>query len=319
MGSPAEATPGEQHEQLVRELQADGRAPFSRIAQSLGVSEQTVARRYRHLYGMGLRVVGQPVPDRLGRLSWLLRLHCTPDAAAKIADALARRPDTSWITLASGGTELYCGVTTRTHEERDALLLHRLPRTPSLVSVQAYCLLRAFTDTPATSRYPQEPLDRPGLPADDELVALDTTDELLLAELAEDGRRPLPELALAVGRSPSGVKRRLERLRSTGALEFVVDFPPQHFGYYMPVRLWLRVTPGELSTIGTTLAGHPEIIFVAAITGPSNLVATGLFRGNHDLYAYLNDRIGALPGVQSVETAPILREVKRLLYGPLRP
>ena len=33
--------------QLVRALQLDPRAPFSLIAEVLGVSEQTVARRYR--------------------------------------------------------------------------------------------------------------------------------------------------------------------------------------------------------------------------------------------------------------------------------
>ena len=39
--------------QIVRALQIDPRAPFSRIAEVLGVSEQTVARRYRRLRGDG--------------------------------------------------------------------------------------------------------------------------------------------------------------------------------------------------------------------------------------------------------------------------
>lgn len=307
---------GIQHEQLVRALQADGRAPFSGLGEALGISEQTAARRYRRLCAMGLRVVGQPVPDRLGMTAWLLRLHCTPDAAAKVADALARRPDTAWITLASGGTELYCAVTARTPDERDALLLHRLPRTPQLVAVQAHCLLHTFTGTPAARWHPRTP---PGGQDPAEPMALDATDEILLAELARDGRSPLPDLAEATGRSPSGVRRRLERLRTGGALEFLVDFDPQHFGYHMMVRLWLRVTPGELEAIGTTLAGHSEITFAAATTGPSNLVASAVFRSTHDLYHYLNHRIGTLSGVQAVETAPVLREIKRLVYSPRSP
>ncbi len=84
----------------------------------------------------------------------------------------------------------------------------------------------------------------------------------------------------------------------------------------MQVRFWLRVAPGQLGTVGTALAAHPEIPFAAVTTGASNLFATGLFRDTDELYQYLDHRIGTLPGVQSIETTPILREVKRLTYHP---
>ncbi|MFE0043650.1 Lrp/AsnC family transcriptional regulator [Streptomyces albireticuli] len=263
--------------------------------------------------------MGHPVPARLGWTSWLLRLHCAPDTSAKIAEALARRPDTSWITLASGGTELYCAVTARTADERDALLLRKLPHTPSVVSVQAHCLLHTFTGTPAAHPLVPRPAPGPAAPRADSdtagLVRLTAADETLLRELAQDGRAALPQLAEATGLSASSVKRHLERLVSEGALEFTVDLAPQHFGYQMMVRLWLSVRPGKLGTVGATMAGHPEISFVAATTGPSNLVASGVFHGPRDLYHYLDHRVGTLPDVRSVETAPILREVKRLMYG----
>src|SRR5207249_8810987 len=83
---------------LVHALQLDGRAPFSKIAEVLGVSENTVARRYRRLRSGGLlRVVGTTNGYLLGYTSWTIRIRCTPDAAAPIAAALARRPDTFWV------------------------------------------------------------------------------------------------------------------------------------------------------------------------------------------------------------------------------
>ncbi|MCA6091846.1 Lrp/AsnC ligand binding domain-containing protein [Streptomyces sp. SCA3-4] len=91
-----------------------------------------------------------------------------------------------------------------------------------------------------------------------------------------------------------------------------MDFAPRHLGYHLMTHLWLRVAPGEVSAVGHALATHPEIAFAAATTGPHNLVATGVFRGGHDLYDHLDHRIGSLPGIQAVETAPVLREVKRL-------
>ncbi|WP_367139798.1 MULTISPECIES: Lrp/AsnC family transcriptional regulator [Streptomyces] len=318
--------------ELLHALQLDGRAALSRIAHRLGTSERTLARRYSRLRALGLRVVGQPVPARLGMTRWLLRLHCAPGSAGSVAHALARRADTSWISLASGGTELYCALTTPTSHERDALLLEKLPRTPGLTGVGAHCLLRLFTDITSTwyaHGIPFGPARRDGeageeagawvpapeLPELPELpgpLALDTTDRALLTELAEDGRAGLPELAAATGRSPSSVQRRLERLRDQGALGFSVDFAPRHLGYDLMTHLWLRVTPGQVPAVGRALAAHPEIAFAAATTGPHNLVATGIFRGDHDLHHYLDHRIGSLPGIQSVETAPILHEVKRL-------
>ncbi|WP_405803034.1 Lrp/AsnC family transcriptional regulator [Streptomyces sp. NBC_01187] len=309
---------------LLEALQFDGRAPFSHLARRLGVSERTVARRYQRLRGLGLRIVGRPNPTRLGLVRWLLRLRCTPDAAGTIADALARRPDTSWVTLASGGTELYCAVNTRTSDERNALLLHKLPRTPHVLSVSAHCMMRTFVGATSTwhaTRF------RPATPAVDSAVtpadavdsgtrvgplSLDATDRTLFAELARDGRATLPELSKATGRSPSSVQRHLERLRGEDALDLSVDFDPQLLGYHMSTQIWLNVAPAHLRTVGETLAGHPAIAFAAAITGTSNLVASGVFRTPADLYDYIDRRIGPLPGIQNLETTPTLREVKRL-------
>lgn len=302
---------------LLRTLQLDGRVPFSRIARDRSVSERTVARRYQRLRTLGLRVIGRPVSSRLGLTRWLLRLHCTPDAAGAIAEVLARRPDTSWVTLASGGTELYCALNARTAEERNALLLEKLPRTPRVLSVSAHCMLRIFVGATSTwhaTRF--EPQSTAAMVDSGASAAaplsLDTTDRILFTELARDGRATLPELAAAADRSPSSVQRHLDRLRGEGALNLSVDFDPQLLGYHMATRIWLNVTPAHLRIVGETLATHPQIAFAAAITGTSNLVANGIFRDPADLYNYIDRCIGRLPGIQSIETAPTLREVKRL-------
>ncbi len=65
--------------QLVHCLSVDGRASFSRVAEILGVSDQTVARRYRRLRSSGvLRVVGLKARHKIGTLGWFLRMRCVP-------------------------------------------------------------------------------------------------------------------------------------------------------------------------------------------------------------------------------------------------
>jgi len=63
--------------------------------------------------------------------------------------------------------------------------------------------------------------------------------------------------------------------------------------------------------VGEALARHPEIPFVAATTGASNLIASVLCRDDDALYRYLTGRIASLDGVNAVEVAPIIRTAKR--------
>ncbi|MEU0090848.1 AsnC family transcriptional regulator [Kribbella sp. NPDC006257] len=135
---------------LIHALRVDGRAPFSRIGAVLGVSTQTIARRYRRLTAeAGLRVVGLPDPQRAGQTQWLARLTATPHAAQDLAQALARRSDTSWVRLASGGTEIVAVIHT-TAADGNSLLLHDIPRTAGITAVSAHCILHTYLGGPTT-------------------------------------------------------------------------------------------------------------------------------------------------------------------------
>ena len=308
--------------QIVYALHLAGRAPFSRIAEVLGVSDQTVARRYTRLRSTGaLRVVGAPDPRSLGEVAWFVRLHCTPDAAEPLATALAKRPDTSWVRLTSGGTELVCVTRAPVRADGGALLLRTLPRTSRVVTMSAHCLLHVFfggrrspIDKVATLRADQisalsEPESRP------EQVTLTDGDRRLLAELAKDGRTPIPALAAATGWSATTVRRRMTELRERGAFFYDVEFDRDLFAMTVSAMLWLSVHPAELDRAGRELAEHPEVAFAAATTGPTNLYASLATSGVDALYRYLTERVAVLPGVTAVESAPVMRSIKG--SGPL--
>ncbi|MFJ9821828.1 Lrp/AsnC family transcriptional regulator [Streptomyces sp. NPDC101151] len=312
---------------LLQALQLDGRAPFSRIGEVLGVSDQTVARRLRRLRTTaGLRVVGMVDETRLGRASWIVRLRCTPDVAEQLATALARRSDTTYINLISGGTEVLCAMRPRSRQDRDELLFDRLQRTPRVVSVSAHCLLHMFYGGPlgwldkiqALDADEEEALRPPRIEPDDAPVHLDEVDEALVALLRRDGRATFSELQTATGQSESVVKRRVERLRVSGALYFDVQHDSASLGLGVGAMLWLTVAPSALADVGHALAKHREVGFAAATTGQANLVASVATAGTGELYHYLSEKIGALQGVQSVESTLTLRQVKQLTYEPTR-
>jgi DNA-binding Lrp family transcriptional regulator len=306
---------------IVHALHLDGRASFSRIASVLGVSDQTIARRYRQLRSTGsLRVVALPDAARLGWTEWFVRVQVTPDAAAPVADALARRKDTSWVCLTSGGTQIVCVTRARSTHERDALLLGQLPRTPRVIGMTAHCLLRIFAGGPSgwhgradaltAEQTAALALRRPATPQQPTVLRAD--DERLLAAVARDGRVTYPEIAQATGWSPMTAQRRLERLRQSGALFFDVDIDPLLLGYETLAVLWLTVDPARMRATAQALADDPAVAFAAATTGPTNLLAFAACRDVDGLYDLLESGIGQLPGIRHIESAPILRNSKRV-------
>ena len=319
--------------QITHMLTLEARASFRTIAEVAGISDQTAARRYRRLAeSAGLRVLGVPDGSRLGWVDWFVRLQTTPGSADSIAAALARRPDTQWVNLASGGTEIVCMVQARTPEQRDALFLRGLPGSRRVVQISAHSILHNYTpkawygirsalspeqlemlcnsggrppEAPRSwggSAPPHTPLAPPGLAAED---------EPLLAELASDGRASSAALAAAIGWHESTVRRRIDELRRAGLLHFEVDLDGRALGMNVYVMLWLSVEPARLDEAGRALAEHPEVAFAAATTGPANLISTALFSDTDHLYQYLTGELARLPGVRSVETAPIIRTLKR--------
>jgi DNA-binding Lrp family transcriptional regulator len=307
--------------QLAQCLGVDGRAPFSAIAEVLGVSDQTVARRYRRLRSAGaLRVVGLKYPKSGGYANWFLRLRCVPGSGEAIAAALARRADTAWVQLLSGDTEVLCSLRGDGSDGTESLLT-RLPRSGRIVAVTAYSRLHMFTGGPdalgfmdvlpadrvAPLRVPASARPRPadaGQPPSD----LDTA---LFAALALDGRTPYADIAAATAYSETTVRRRVEQLRETGVLYFDLEFDIPAFGFRSSAWLFMSVPPSHLADVGSALAKFPEIAYVTATTGPANLAACVVCRDEESLYEFLTVKVGALPGVERVETAPIIRTVKQ--------
>jgi DNA-binding Lrp family transcriptional regulator len=323
--------------QLTQCLGMDGRASFSAIAEVLGVSDQTIARRYRRLRSAGaLRVVGIKYPKASGYGGWFLRLRCVPGAGMAIAEALAKRPDTAWVQLLSGDTEVLCALRgTGLGADTTQSLLARLPRSGRIVAVTAHSRLHMFTGGPdalgffdVLPRERVEPLRRhPARPsaagtstagastagATGQPVAAedDELDAALFAALAADGRTPYADLAAGAGWSETTVRRRMDQLRDAGVLQFDLEADMATFGFRTSAWLWLSVPPSHLAEVGTALAKFPEVAYATATTGPANLAACVVCRDEEALYEFLTGKVGALPGVERVETAPIIRTVKQ--------
>lgn len=314
--------------QLLHALLVAPRASFRLLGEVIGVADQTAARRYRRLTEtVGLRVHGAVNGQRAGRTDWLVRIQAAPGSSERIAAAIARRPDTRWVRLFSGGTEIVCTLQARSPEQPTALFLRALPGSRHVTGITAHSILNVFSPAGfgalagalsagqlaalrAEARSPAQdaaPAEEPASAA-----VLRPDDEPLLAALSRDGRAPVSALAGVTHWHESTVRRRIADLQRAEVLYFDLDVDDSVLlGVNAHVMMWLAVEPAHLDAAGRALAGHPEIPFAAATTGPTNLVASALFRDTAELYAYLTTRLTGIPGLRSVETAPVIRTVKR--------
>jgi DNA-binding Lrp family transcriptional regulator len=303
--------------QLLHALGVNGRASFRLIASVIGVSEQTAARRYRRLKHAGLvRVLMLAAPDPADR-GQLVRLEVQPQAVRTVADALARRPDVSWLRLMNAGAEILFAVRARTPADRDSLLLDQLPRTGRVLRTTVYSVLHHFR-TPGEADWAGFPdqldpeqrrqllVDGPDRP----LIRTEATDQPIVDELSVDGRATYARLAQVSGMSESAAARRLELLMHTGALYSDVDIASELLGYPAGATLYLEVTPSRVPTVGTLLAAHRPTAFVAAVGGSANMVAAIRCRDVAEIYQYVTATLGQVKGVEHVEVSTVSRTVK---------
>ncbi|MEV0250157.1 AsnC family transcriptional regulator [Nocardia sp. NPDC050712] len=313
--------------QLAHALQVDGRVPFSLVGSVLGVSDKTVARHYARLRAArAVRVVADCSIYTTGRTAWALRIRCTPGLAESIAEALARRPDTGYIALTSGGADVV-GVVQNFDEAETTALLGALRKTSGVQAVTGHRLLHGFASElhtfmpkhgPLTADQiralrPDDVVPPPGVTLSNEGIAavtLTAQDQRLLAALSLDGRRDFEALATELGWSASTVRRRVNQLRTARILRFGLELDWRMFGLNTRAALWLSVPPAELAATGRALSEHPQISGVSATTGPANLFGAVLVADDQALYGYLTGPLAALPGISQIESAPIVRIVK---------
>ncbi|WP_410614376.1 Lrp/AsnC family transcriptional regulator [Amycolatopsis sp. lyj-109] len=99
-------------------------------------------------------------------------------------------------------------------------------------------------------------------------------------------------------------------LRAAGVLFFDADIDEKALGFRAEARLGAAVPPSQLAETGAAIAAHPEVAFCAATTEVTNILAAVVCRDGPDFYRHLIERIGGLPVVREVETAPLIRTVK---------
>jgi DNA-binding Lrp family transcriptional regulator len=120
---------------------------------------------------------------------------------------------------------------------------------------------------------------------------VDPSDRKILALLVEDGRRTLDDVGGHVGLSASAVKRRVDRLRASGALRgFTAVVDHAALGGSTEALVELFFAPGVLlDEVAETLGDRPEVVEAWSVTGDADAIARVRTRDNADLERLIRD------------------------------
>jgi Lrp/AsnC family transcriptional regulator for asnA, asnC and gidA len=143
-----------------------------------------------------------------------------------------------------------------------------------------------------------------------ERVNLDAADRHIIETLQKDGRRAYGSIGTEVGLSETAVRRRVQRLRDSGALEIVAITDPLQLGFKREAMLGIRVQ-GDVREVANEIGSIEEAIYVVITAGSFDILCELVCADDDHLVHVLNDRIRAVPGVTEVETFVYLKLAKQ--------
>jgi DNA-binding Lrp family transcriptional regulator len=150
-------------------------------------------------------------------------------------------------------------------------------------------------------------------------VAFDELDRRIVAELVGDGRATYAEIGARVSLSAPAVKRRVDRLRASGAITgFSATVDPSMLGWtteaYVELFCRGRTSPAD---IAPAVSKYPEVTSAATITGEADALLH-IRAADVRHFEQVLERIGAEPFVVRTRSVIVLsRLVSRAGILPL--
>jgi Lrp/AsnC family transcriptional regulator, leucine-responsive regulatory protein len=120
---------------------------------------------------------------------------------------------------------------------------------------------------------------------------IDAIDRKILSLLQQDGRRTYDDIARRVSLSAPSVKRRIDRLLESGALEgFTALVDHGALGWNTEALVELFYEPGTtLDEVARILGEHPEVVEAWSVTGEADAIARVRTSDNADLERLIID------------------------------
>jgi Lrp/AsnC family transcriptional regulator for asnA, asnC and gidA len=137
-------------------------------------------------------------------------------------------------------------------------------------------------------------------------IKLDQLDKEIIDLLTKDGRMSCAEIARAIGTvSERSVRYRLEKLIADNVIRITAQPVPQALGYSIVADVFIEVESGQVLEIARKIASYEVVSYVACSTGESDISIQIITQNNRELYEFVTEVLGKLPGVRKTTTSMV--------------
>jgi len=141
----------------------------------------------------------------------------------------------------------------------------------------------------------------------------DDFDWKIIALLNDDGRMPSAEIARKLGDvSARTITNRINALTENGIINVRAVVNPETVGYGVMADVFVEVEPGQVREVAELAAEFPQSSYVACSTGECDVSISLRVRSIEELFEFVTDKLGKIPGVRRTQSFLLPVKIKDL-------
>jgi Lrp/AsnC family transcriptional regulator for asnA, asnC and gidA len=118
------------------------------------------------------------------------------------------------------------------------------------------------------------------------------------------------EIARRLGVAERTVRARIDRLVNDNVIRLNASVVPSTVGFAVTADVFLEVEAGRVQEIANKIAARPEVGYVGLSTGDRDISIQLYARSVEQLYDFVTDDLGTIPGVVRTNTFIIPKVIK---------
>lgn len=265
---------------IVNVLEVQPRIEFTALADVLGMSPATVARRWEALVSSGQAWVTISPGPRHHEIGWSAFLSIEADVGEqdRLAQRLCAEPSFASVLLMSGENQFLVDCFAASAEESMRLLTEVFPRLPGVVRRRIDPITKIYR---LGSQWRSGALETPVRKAlESEAPRIsgqripDAVDARLLGALAVDGRAGWQNIADEAGVSAQTAKRRIGSLLDSGFMTFRCDTSTTQRSGLREVVIEWAIPIDSIDEVGAAIAADPMCRVSSQVLAAANFTAT---------------------------------------------
>jgi Lrp/AsnC family transcriptional regulator for asnA, asnC and gidA len=136
------------------------------------------------------------------------------------------------------------------------------------------------------------------------MIKIDEVDKQISDLLIEDGRMSCAKIAQRIGKSMGkgiserAVRYRIDRLIKNGVIDIHGNVNADALGLVVCADVFIEVDPDKLIPISETIAESETVSYLAYSTGNTDISIQLFARDNNELFKFVTEHIGKIPGVR---------------------